>query len=64
MANKDLRDRNGNIIGMTRDVANGRTQLLDKHGRQIGFYDAERDETRTASGGLVGPGNLLMTLLN
>ena len=63
MADKELRDRNGRLIGRTKDLANGRTELRDSKAQLIGFYDSVRDETRTARGELIGPGNLVMTLL-
>jgi hypothetical protein len=63
MADQELRDRTGRLLGKIKTLSNGKMELRDHTGRLKGHYDTKRNETRDHSGRLVGKGNLLATLL-
>ena len=63
MTDKILRDRNGSVIGITKDAMDGIVELTDGSGTLLGFYNSVEDETRDSSGALVGNGNMLLILL-
>ena len=62
MADQELRDRNGNLLGKIKN-SSGKLELRDASGNLKGKYNPNTDETRDASGNLVGRGNILTTLL-
>ena len=55
------KDRDGRLLGWT-DCAGARTTGRDRDGRLLGWYDVVRNETRDASGRLIGRGDLLARL--
>jgi hypothetical protein len=59
---KELRDRNGHLLGTLYIYADYQ-ELRDRNGTYKGKYDVKADETRDRHGTYVGSGNLLMTLL-
>ena len=61
---RELRDANLSLLGRTRRRPDGRTELVDASGRLRGTYDARTDETRDATGRLIGRGDLLSRLLD
>ncbi|RYD77926.1 MAG: hypothetical protein EOP84_14935 [Verrucomicrobiaceae bacterium] len=63
MADQELRDRSGRLVGKTRELPDGRLEGRDARGNLCGHYDSDRNETRDRSGNLVGKGNLLATLI-
>lgn len=62
MADQELRDRSGRLLGKIREVSS-KLEIRDASGRLKGTYDPKTNETRDASGRLVGKGNLLAALL-
>ena len=53
----------GKVVGYTRECGD-RIELLAPGGKLLGIYLIKQDQTiRPGAGGLVGYGNLLMTLL-
>jgi|APGre2960657505_1045072.scaffolds.fasta_scaffold11996_9 hypothetical protein len=62
MTTQHIRDRQGNIIG-TLSIFSDRQELRNRTGTYMGYYDNNNDITRDRNGGIVGTGNLLMTLL-
>lgn len=63
MADQDLRDRNGNLLGKIKTQSSGKLELRDKNGNLKGTYDPKKNETRDRNGNLVAKGNMLTTLL-
>lgn len=57
MADQELRDRAGNLRGRIRTLSAGKLELRDR------TYNPKSDDTRDRAGNLVGPSNLLATLL-
>jgi hypothetical protein len=58
-----LRDSSGKTLGYFQEVFPHRHELHDAGGKTLGFYNPHTDQTFTASGRLVGKGNLLASLL-
>lgn len=57
-----VKDAVGKILGKI--VKHGtKTYLHDANMKALGFYDPSTNTTHTATGKLVGRGNLLMTLI-
>ncbi len=63
MADQQLRDSHGKLLGKIKTLHNGKMELRDAHGKKKGTYDPKSDQTRDDHGKLVGKGNLLTTLL-
>jgi hypothetical protein len=63
MADQELRDKTGRLLGKIKTLHNGKLELRDHTGSLKGTYDPKRNETRDKTGSLVGKGNLLTTLL-
>ena len=63
MADRELRDKSGHLLGKIKSLSNGRLELRDASGRLLGHYDPKTDQTRDHTGKLVGKGNLLASLL-
>lgn len=64
MTEKILQDRNGSVIGIINDTTDGITELIDRSGILLGFYDSVEDKTRDSCGILVGNGNKLLVPWN
>lgn len=64
MANQDLRDKSGKLLGKIKQNSAGHLEIRTPSGRLLGRYDPKTNQTRTSSGRLVGKGNLLTTLLD
>ncbi|MBM3902275.1 MAG: hypothetical protein FJ379_09320 [Verrucomicrobia bacterium] len=62
MADQELRDRSGKLLGKIRP-SGSKLEIRNASGMIRGTYDPMRDETRDSSGRLIGRGNLLATLL-
>ena len=62
MANQDLRDQKGKLLGRIKTVG-GKLEIRDHKGVLKGRYDPKMNQTRDRKGKLVGKGNLLTTLL-
>jgi hypothetical protein len=60
---KTLRDGSGNTIGYVQEVSPYRHELHAANGKLLGYYNPHLDQTFTASGRMVGHGNLLASLL-
>ena len=63
MADQELRDRYGRLLGRIRTRSDGRLELRDAYSRLKGTYDPKTNQTRDDLGRFVGTGNLLTTLL-
>ena len=63
MANQQLRDRYGCLIGTILPLSGGRSEIRDAYGMLKGTYDPTTNQTRDAYGQLVASGNLLSSLL-
>jgi len=63
MAEQELRDRSGKLLGKIRDLGAGKLEIRNASGSLKGTYDPRSNETRNASGSLIGKGNLLSSLL-
>lgn len=63
MADQELKDRTGRLLGKIRVTSPTRHEARDAAGRLVGHYNPKNDETRDAAGRLVGKGNLLATLI-
>lgn len=57
MADQELRDKGGRLLGEIKHRGDG------KFGRLVGVYDPKADQTRHSGGALVGKGNLLASLI-
>ena len=62
MADQELRDKSGKLLGKIKEVG-GKLEIRDSTGRLKGKYDPKTNETRDDAGRLVGKGNLLAALL-
>ncbi|MBI1824343.1 MAG: hypothetical protein HYR80_09565 [Nitrospirae bacterium] len=62
MADQDLRDNAGRLIGKIR-MTGIKYEGRDAAGRLKGTYDPKSNDTRDASGKLFGKGNLLSALI-
>ena len=60
MAQQELRDKSGKLLGKIETNGNKQT-LRDAGGKLLGTFDGV--QTRNAGGSLVGNGNLLASLL-
>lgn len=63
MANQELRDKTGRLLGNIKTLSDGKLELRDHTGNLKGTYNPKNNETRDKTGSLVGKGNLLTTLL-
>lgn len=63
MADQDLRDKSGRLLGKVKTLSDGTLELRNQSGNLMGKYNPKHNETRDNMGSLVGKGNLLMTLL-
>ena len=63
MADQELRDGNGKLIGRIKTLSNGKLEIRNPTGRFCGSYDPKSNETRDHTGRLFGKGNLLDALL-
>ena len=63
MADQEIRDKNRRLLGKIKSISGGRFEIRNATGKLLGKYDPKQNETRNASGGLVGKGNQLTTLL-
>lgn len=58
-----LRDKNGSVIGQLIDRHDGSIGLHTPSGGFLGRYDTKSNQTFGPSGGLIGFGNLLGTMI-
>ncbi len=63
MANQQLRDRYGCLIGTILPLSGGRSEIRDAFGMLKGTFCPTTNQTRDAYGQLVGTGNMLSSLL-
>jgi hypothetical protein len=63
MADQELRDARGNLLGKIATASNGIQTIRDSKGILRGKYDPKANTTRDDKGNLVGKGNLLTSLL-
>lgn len=63
MANQELRDRTGKLLGTIKELSSGNYEIRNASGTLKGTYDPKSNVTRNASGSLVGKGNMLSSLL-
>ncbi len=63
MTEQNLRDSRGKMVGKMSTDSDGVQTILDAQGNIKGKYDPKSNETQDAQGVVVGPGNLLTTLL-
>lgn len=63
MADQELRDKTGGLLGKIKTLFDGKLELRDHIGSLKGTYNPKTNETRDKIGSLVGKGNLLATLL-
>lgn len=63
MADQELRDRSGRLLGRIKTLSSGKLEIRDASGRLKGTYDPSNNETRDSSGRLFGKGNFLSNLL-
>jgi hypothetical protein len=63
MADQDLRDKNGHLVGRIKTLSGGKLELRGPGGQLLGTYDPKANQTRDAGGKLIGSGNILTTLL-
>jgi len=63
MADQELRDRSGRLVGKIRATSSGKLEGRDAGGRLKGTFNPKSNETRDASGRLVGKGNFLSNLI-
>ena len=63
MADQELRDRSGKLLGKIKELSSGKLEIRNASGSLKGTYDPKSNETRNASGSLVGKGNMLSSLL-
>jgi hypothetical protein len=62
MARQELRDRHGRLMGW-REQANSRIEGRDASGALRGWFEPGVNQTRDATGTLVGTGDLLSSLI-
>ena len=58
-----IRDENGRFMGKIESVSDSRLAARDCHGRLVGRYDVNTNQTRDRNGKLVGTGYLLPRLI-
>lgn len=58
-----LTDKNGHVIGQLIDHRNGSIDIQGPTGAFLGRYHTKTNQTFTATGRLIGSGNLLGTLI-
>jgi hypothetical protein len=58
-----LRDGSGNTLGYIQEVSPYRHELHATSGKLLGYYNPHLDQTLSASGRMVGHGNLLASLV-
>ena len=63
MADQELRDKSGHLIGKIKTLSDGKLELRDATGHLKGMYNPKNNETHDSTGHLVGKGNLLLMLL-
>lgn len=63
MADQELRDKTGRLLGRIKTRSDGKLELRDRTGSLKGTYNPKNNETRDKTGRLVGKGNLLTMLL-
>ncbi len=63
MADQQIKDRNGRLLGTIKTLPNGRQEIRDRAGLFKGSYESRTDETKDRTGRLLGKGNQLTTLL-
>jgi hypothetical protein len=63
MADQELRDRHGKLLGKIKQRGDGKLELRDSNGKLMSVYDPKSNETRNAHGSLIGKGNLLASQL-
>lgn len=63
MADQELRDRSGKLIGKIKTTSSGKLEGRDATGKLKGSYDPKTDQTRDHTGRLIGKGNLLSSLI-
>ena len=59
---RQIRDRNGRIIGLIKDIDN-RIEIRNEKGQLKGFYFKSLNKTRNKDGKLIAFGNVLTSLL-
>ena len=59
---KQIRDKNGKLIGLIKNI-NNRIEIRNEKGQLKGFYIKDINQTRNKDGKLVAIGNTLTTLL-
>lgn len=63
MADQQLRDPSGRLIGTIRTLPDGRQEARNPSNGLCGYYDPKKDETRDRNNSLVARGNILATLI-
>ncbi|WP_303292318.1 hypothetical protein [Marinobacter sp. SS5-14b] len=63
MADQELRDNKGVLLGRIKTLSDGKLEIRDNKGVLKGRYDPKSNETRDEKGRPVGKGNFLTTLL-
>ncbi|HET6385550.1 MAG TPA: hypothetical protein VFJ58_19320 [Armatimonadota bacterium] len=63
MADQELRDRAGRLIGKIRATNSGRLEGRNAAGQLKGTYDPKSDTTKDHTGRTIGRGNLLAVLI-
>jgi hypothetical protein len=63
MADQELRDSNGRLLGRIKILFNGVLELRDRVGNLMGTYDPKSNETRDKAGKFVAKNNILASLL-
>ena len=63
MNKHEIFNSDGSLRAVVYTQSSGRQEIHSSSGEFLGVYEPAIDETRTASGSLVGRGNLLGTLI-
>ena len=63
MADQQIKDRGGRLVGIIKTLPNGRQEIRDPSGRSLGTYDPKTNKTKDSTGRLVATGNVLTALL-
>lgn len=58
-----LTDSSGRTLGYIQEISPYRHELHAANGKQLGYYNPHLDQTFTATGRMIGHGNLLAVLL-